>query len=389
MTRKQERLQRLVQWLCILAAGSAGALALGGWAGAALMAAALALGHRRMIAPPGVAILTYHSVAEDPRWLPWAYEIAVTPRVLARHMDVLRRMNCTMLATRDYVARRAAGSPMPPRAVILHFDDGYLDNWLFAVPILRSRRMPATFFPSLDFIEPGETIRPVTAEPCGYMNWAELRALEGFDGFEVEPHGIDHGRVPVSPRGVGVLTEQNWRSHAWMQWAATQGPKHDWYRANSPAAVPLGSAVPESGLALATRGWIGGARESETAFEARVTAHLVKCRDVFRTELGRSPEIFCWPENKTAPESRAIAAALGYKATTGGKRRNTAGEPPSVLSRIHMGDRALGFRWLWAEGLHLRAAVRLAQGNLYWYLLVAPMNLTRNIVTRLRMRGQA
>jgi peptidoglycan/xylan/chitin deacetylase (PgdA/CDA1 family) len=389
VTRKQERMRRMLQWLGILSAGAVGGIGLGGWIGAGFFAAALALGHRRMIAPPGVAILTYHSVAEDPRWLPWAYEIAVSPRTFARHADVLRKMNCTVMGTRDYLAFRAAGEVLPYRPVILHFDDGYLDNWLFAVPILRSRRLPATFFPSLDFIEPGETIRPVTAETSGYMNWAELQALEAYAGFEVEPHGIDHGRVPISERGVGVLTERNWRRHAWMQWAATQGPKHDWYRSDRPAAVPLGSAVPESGLALATRGWVNGERESEAAFEARVTEHLLTCRDTFLRRLGRAPQVFCWPENKTAPESRAIAAALGYRATTGGRRRNTAGEPASVLSRIHMGDRALGFRWLFAEGLHLRAAVRLAQGNLYWYLAVGPMNWTRAIVTRLRLRGRA
>lgn len=389
MTRKQERMRRVLQWLGILAAGVIGAAAIGGWGGLALLFAALALGHGRMIAPPGVAILTYHSVAQDPAWLPWAYEIAVAPRVLARHMDVLRKMNASVLATRDYLSRRSSGEGMPHRPVILHFDDGYLDNWLFAVPILRSRSMPATFFPSLDFVEPGEAIRPVTAEPSGYMNWAELKALEAFDGFEVEPHGIDHGRIPLSERGVGVLTERNWRRHAWMQWAATEGPKHDWFRTDTPPAVPLGSAVPESGLALATRGWINGERESDAAFEARVTGHLLACRDTFQRRLDRVPQVFCWPENKTAPESRAIAAALGYRATTGGRRRNTAAEPASVLSRIHMGDRALGFRWLFAEGLHLRAAVRLAQGNLYWYLLVAPMNLTRALVTRLRARGRA
>ena len=51
-----------------------------------------------------------------------------------------------------------------------------------------------------------------------------------------------------------------------------------------------------------------------------------------------------------------------------------------------MGDRAVGIRCLPIEALHLRAAVRLAQGNHYWYLLIAPMNLLRRFVMAVRGR---
>jgi peptidoglycan/xylan/chitin deacetylase (PgdA/CDA1 family) len=40
----------------------------------------------------------------------------------------------------------AAGRPLPPRAVALTFDDGYLDNATFAGPVLAAAGLPATFF---------------------------------------------------------------------------------------------------------------------------------------------------------------------------------------------------------------------------------------------------
>ena len=381
MTRKQERKRRLLEWAAIVIAGVAAVAWLGGVAGAAALTGALWLGHRRMILPPGVAVLTYHSVARDPAWLPWGYEIAVAPETLTRHLDTLAKMGCTVLGTRDYLARRAAGAAMPDKAVLLHFDDGYLDNWLEAIPALRRRDMPATFFASLDFVEPGEVLRH-EVEPTGYMNWAELRAVETDPLFEVEPHGVDHGRIPLSDRSSGTLTVANWRQHAWLQWAATEGPKYDWHRFATPVAVPLGSPVPVSGLALASVGW----RETPADLEARITHHLQLCRGAFELRLGRAPQVFCWPETAAVAQGRRIAAALGYLATTGGRGRNTADEPAEVISRIHMGDRALGFRWLPAEGFHVRAATRLAQGNLYWYLAVGPMNWTRALVTAARRR---
>jgi hypothetical protein len=96
--------------------------------------------------------------------------------------------------------------------------------------------------------------------------------------------------------------------------------------------------------------------------------------------------LFCWPENRVSAAGRRIAAQLGYLATTGGEGRNAAAEPAHVLSRIHAGDRALGFRCGPAEALRIRAAVGLFHGNHYWYLVAAPMDLVRRLVMRLRSR---
>jgi peptidoglycan/xylan/chitin deacetylase (PgdA/CDA1 family) len=389
MTRKQERRRRFVMWAGTMGAGALLALAAAlllpaGWLIAVLILGSAAfLGHRHMIAPPGAVVLTYHSVSPDPAWLPWSREISVHPETFESHLATLAKMGCTVMGTRDLAAARRSGGEPPRDAVALHFDDGYRDNWLHAVPALARHGFPATFFASLDFIEPDD--RPHRdGDESGYMSWAELRAIEANPLFEVEPHGVDHARVPVSDRIVDRVNADNWRSLAWLQWAATPGPKHDWFRAAIPVAVPLGAPVPESGLALAARQWRNGRLEDQATFERRIESDLALCNARFAEHLDRAPQIFCWPENAVGAEGRRIADVLGYTATTGGKGRNTADEPPHILSRIHMGDRAIGVRWQPAEALHLRAAVRLAQGNHYWYLVIAPMNLLRSLVLRAR-----
>jgi peptidoglycan/xylan/chitin deacetylase (PgdA/CDA1 family) len=392
MTRKRERIVRTRRWATVVSTS----LALGWavwvlspapwqWSAAVIVAAGLAIGHRQMIAPAGVAVLTYHSVSPDPAWLPWSREIAVHPATFARHLRTLRRMGVTLTGSRALTERRCAGVPVLPGSVALHFDDGYLDNWRCAAPLLRAHDVPATFFASLDFVDPGNGPR-VEGAYDGYMNWDELAALEADALFEVEPHGVAHARVPTSDRVVGVLDAANWRTHAWMQWDATPGSKHDWYRRAVPEAVPLGSAIPASGLALAEPAVRAGVRESADDLHQRIAHDLSACRDTFERRLGAAPRLFCWPENKTCAQGRVIARELGYRATTGGKGRNTADEPADTISRIHVNDRALGFRWLTAEALYLRAAVRLMQGNHYWYLLLAPMQVTRRVVLAWRRR---
>jgi hypothetical protein len=384
---RNRRVRAWALWACAGAAGAAMLWPLAGGAGLLALAAGLAIGHRSMIAPEGIPVLTYHSVSPDSSWLPWAREIAVHPDTLRSHLRTIRAMGCSIISTRDLVRARCGAASLPPRPVVLHFDDGYLDNWLYAAPILKEVNAPATFFASVDFIAPGDAPRP-GGDHWGYMNWAELTTLDADPLFEVEPHGIDHGRVPVSNRIVGRLTRTNWRSLAWLQWAAMPGPKHDWYLSDAPPAVPLGSPVPESEGALAAPALINGHRESEEDYRSRVGSHLATCAGLFRNKLGRDPAVFCWPENRVSEAGREIAAGLGYAATTGGIGRNTAAEPGSVLSRIHAGDYALGFRFGPAERLRIRAAISLFRGNHYWYFVAAPMDLVRRIVMRARDAGR-
>lgn len=389
--RRADRNRRVRAWAALAGGGAAGGLALwllvGGGTGAALglalLAAALAAGHRLMIAPPGVPILTYHSVSPDPTWLPWASEIAVHPETLRAHLAEMARMGCEIVSSRRLVDARRGLAALPRRPVVLHFDDGYLDNWLYAAPILRAAGAAATFFASLDFVAPGAAPRVPGDDHRGYMNWAELAALEADPLFDVEPHGVDHGRVPITARVVGRLNAANWRSLAWLQWASMPGSKHDWYLAQTPPAVPLGAPVPESEGALA----VPALGESRAEYRARVERDLGRCLETFEARLGRRPVLFCWPENRVSATGREVAAALGYLATTAGEGRNAAAEPWAVLSRIHAGDRALGVRWLAAERLRIRATIGLFEGNHYWYLVAAPMDLCRRLVLRLR-RGK-
>ncbi|MEZ5911946.1 MAG: polysaccharide deacetylase family protein [Paracoccaceae bacterium] len=337
----------------------------------------------------GVPVLVWHSVSADARWLPWARDISVSPETLDRQLAILRAMGCVAIDSADFVAARVDGRPVPENAVMLHFDDGYLDNWLAAAPLLQRHGMRATLFVSLDFIAPDRAAFPKTlVDPGGvkrwdgYLSWAEIAALDAgaFGGvFGVEPHGTDHIRVATGPATVDRITPQNWRRLAWMQWAAMPGAKHDWYRHDHPPARGYGTAVPQSAPALAAPAWRDGKRESDAAYDTRVRAELAACIAAFDDRLGRAPRIFCWPQNQTSDRARAIAADLGYCATTAGKGANREREPAHILSRVHVGEAVAGFRWPAADALAFRATVRAFQGNHYWYLPIVALSVLRRL----------
>lgn len=385
----------------VLAGGSALAAGLPGWAVGGAVPALLALWlwwrDGTMRTQGGIPILTWHSVSRDPGWLPWAAAISVRPETLDRQLAILRQMGCQSMDTAEFTRRRLAGMPIAPDTVILHFDDGYLDNWVAAAPLLARHGLRASLFVSLDFIAPARARPASLFDPGavlhwdGYLSWNELRALDqgAFGGaFRIEAHGVDHGRVVTGPRIVDRLGAQNWRRLAWVQWTGMPGDKHDWYRATEPPVHGYGSPVRQSAPALAApaRGPDGSpdGGEDQAGYRARLCRDLGACRAVFQAQLGRVPDIFCWPQNRTSPLARAVAADLGYLATTAGRGTNRADEDPAILSRVHVGERVAGFHWPAADDLFFRATIHGFRGNHYWYLPVLLLSALGRLVRAAR-----
>jgi peptidoglycan/xylan/chitin deacetylase (PgdA/CDA1 family) len=89
----------------------------------------------------GAVILMYHRVielADDP------LQLTVTPTQFAQQMDYIQR-SCTALRLSE-VAVALQRRTLPPRAVAVTFDDGYIDNFTKALPVLQAHSVPATIF---------------------------------------------------------------------------------------------------------------------------------------------------------------------------------------------------------------------------------------------------
>ena len=94
--------------------------------------------------PDILPVLTYHRVAEpDDDHHPGL--ISASPEGFARQMEKLgRRFSFVGL---DMVLARAAGGPaIPPRALLITFDDAYRDFAESAWPVLRARGIPVVLF---------------------------------------------------------------------------------------------------------------------------------------------------------------------------------------------------------------------------------------------------
>lgn len=130
-----------------------------------------------------VPILMYHYVSSPPADADiYRADLSVTPNDFAGHLDRILDENYTTISLYDLWQHLVTGIELPPRPVILTFDDGYVDNFDNAFPLLVQRGMTATFFVVTDFVDQN---RP------GYVTWDMVREMYNA-GMSIESHGINH-----------------------------------------------------------------------------------------------------------------------------------------------------------------------------------------------------
>lgn len=102
-------------------------------------------------------ILAYHRVLRIADSANFDFDlelISASETQFRRQMQFLRESYNPILF-RDLIGALESGTGLPPRPVIVTFDDGYDDNYRVAFPILRELGVPATFFVSTGHIESG------------------------------------------------------------------------------------------------------------------------------------------------------------------------------------------------------------------------------------------
>ena len=133
-----------------------------------------------------VGILTYHRTAPLPSGLPKPLH-NVTPDRLREQLSGLRRAGFRFWTVGRLLEAGLRRQPVPPRTVVVTFDDGYATLYGHAWPILRDLGVPATLFVCTAFLDqegafhfdawgiahanraPAETYRPLTTAQCREM----------------------------------------------------------------------------------------------------------------------------------------------------------------------------------------------------------------------------
>ena len=123
-------------------------------------------------------ILCYHgiSLSDEHLWNPGLYIDLATFR---SRMQLLRDSKCNVLPLDEALTRLETGT-LPPRSVVLTFDDGSYDMYALAAPVLREFGFPATVYLTTYYCRRQV---PVFDTICSYLIWSGRGKTLCLDGI--------------------------------------------------------------------------------------------------------------------------------------------------------------------------------------------------------------
>jgi poly-beta-1,6-N-acetyl-D-glucosamine N-deacetylase len=220
--------------------------------------------------------LCYHDIA-DQATLPNAGRISTAQ--LVQHFDWLRANGYRVVSIDDLLAARAGSRPLPDKAVLLTFDDGYASFFTRVLPLLKAFGYPAVLALEGSWLD-----APAEAEvrydnrqvPRNrFLSWQQLREIQSSGLVEIASHSYDlHRGVVANPQG------------------------------NLEPALTSRSFDPQTNR-----------YENDAAHLARIRADLERNSRLLEQQLGVRPRVMVWPFGRYHQPAVAIAAELGMPLT--------------------------------------------------------------------------
>ncbi len=138
-----------------------------------------------------IKVLMYHRVVEQPvdKAEDWH---AVHVKKFRQQMEVIDQLNFTPITFEDYNLYLEDKLTLPKKPIIITFDDGHLDTFEVAVPVLREFNMRAVVFVVGDReLESAFWDESATGEYLPLMSDAQILDIRA-EGFEIGAHTMRH-----------------------------------------------------------------------------------------------------------------------------------------------------------------------------------------------------
>ncbi|AEQ94973.1 poly-beta-1,6-N-acetyl-D-glucosamine N-deacetylase PgaB [Xanthomonas oryzae] len=154
----------------------------------------------------GLLVLSYHDIRDDVREKADADAFAVSTQNFAAHLDWLSAHDYHPISLSQLIKASQGKATLPPRAVLLTFDDGLRSMYTRVYPLLRAYHYPALVAVITDYVDmaPDRTIdygyRPFGHDD--FLTWDQLREMLASGLIEVASHtdNLHHG-VQSNPYG--------------------------------------------------------------------------------------------------------------------------------------------------------------------------------------------
>ena len=156
--------------------------------------------------PEGFPILEYHTITKTPTLDSEVYN--VPPEEFSAQLDYLNENGYTTITLQDFMRAKHGKQNLPPKPIILTFDDGYADNFTEMLPILEAHNMTAVVFVVTNLV--GKE---------GYLNLEQLKDMQRR-GIEIGSHTADH--LPLTEESDQSKFRQIHTSKQFLEWSGLE-----------------------------------------------------------------------------------------------------------------------------------------------------------------------
>jgi peptidoglycan/xylan/chitin deacetylase (PgdA/CDA1 family) len=128
-----------------------------------------------------VPILMYHDILPRKEVF-----FDVTPEEFEQHLQLIKENGLTPISLDELVLHLRTGAPLPPKPILLTFDDGYIGHYEHVFPLLKQYGYPGafsiyTYKVGRDHGRPG-------------VNWAQLKEMAAHPLVTITAHSVTHPR---------------------------------------------------------------------------------------------------------------------------------------------------------------------------------------------------
>ena len=127
-------------------------------------------------------VLMYHYINNEE---PLRSRLGVSPESFERQMRFLRERKYNIVSLEELTDLIKNKKKIPSGTVAITFDDGYLDNYINAYPVLKKYNIPATIFVVINRI--GKHLGN-----DDYMSWSQIRELSESGLITIGSHSMNH-----------------------------------------------------------------------------------------------------------------------------------------------------------------------------------------------------
>jgi peptidoglycan/xylan/chitin deacetylase (PgdA/CDA1 family) len=133
-----------------------------------------------------IPIYMYHHVSSLPTHDVLDYSLTVTTTDFAAQLNWMQAQGYHTITMTELFDTFYYGKALPPKPMILSFDDGYADIYTYALPLLLAHHYRGVFYIITGMIG------------GNYVTWNEVRALQQ-SGMQIASHTVHHVNIGQPP----------------------------------------------------------------------------------------------------------------------------------------------------------------------------------------------